>query len=182
MTSNGKPRKLCKECQVPVCRSCQTGMIWTEEKVCFPPAALSKDLMVFYAPEEIYANGGLTIMEMICANTCSTSMICFSMEVKYGNLMASNVHMQRHRVGARGNATTFLLPWEGILAELEKLDTQASESGQGPDLPRTGKELEYVVQVLLKTGDEDKRDNLKHFIHQAQVNRDKVVICILAMK
>ena len=104
------------------------------------------------------------------------------MEVTCGNLLPSKLHMQRHRVGARGNATTFLLPWEGILAELENLDSKASLSGQGPELPRTGKELQYIVQVLLKTCDEDKRDNLKHFIHQAQVNQEKVINCILAMK
>ena len=39
-----------------------------------------------------------------------------------------------------------------------------------------------ALQVLLKSGDEDKRDNLKHFIHQAQVNRSKVDNCILAMR
>ena len=38
------------------------------------------------------------------------------------------------------------------------------------------------MQVLLKVNDEDKRDNLKHFIHQARVNRDKVVQLILSMK
>jgi hypothetical protein len=36
--------------------------------------------------------------------------------------------------------------------------------------------------VLLKTNDEEKREFLKHFIHQANVNRDKVVRCILGMK
>ena len=40
----------------------------------------------------------------------------------------------------------------------------------------------YVVQVLLKTNDEDKRDRLKHFIHQARVNREQVIRCILGMK
>ena len=33
-----------------------------------------------------------------------------------------------------------------------------------------------------KTNDEDKRDDLKHFVHQAKVNRAKVIRCILAMK
>jgi hypothetical protein len=51
-----------------------------------------------------------------------------------------------------------------------------------PDLPRSGSLLAYVVQVLLKTNDEEKRDFLKHFIHQANVNRDKVFRCILGMK
>ena len=68
--------------------------------------------------------------------------------------------MQRHRVGARGNATTFLLSWESILAELQRLDEQATLSKQGPELPRAGGDLRYVVQVLLKTNDEDKRETI----------------------
>jgi beta-glucosidase-like glycosyl hydrolase len=51
-----------------------------------------------------------------------------------------------------------------------------------PDLPRSGSQLAYVVQVLLKTHDEEKRDFLKHFIHRANVNRDEVVRCMLGMK
>jgi hypothetical protein len=121
-------------------------------------------------------------MEMICASPCLTSMICFSMEVKYGNMFDTTLHMHRHRVGARGNATTFLLPWESILAELGRLENESSAGKKGPDLPRTGKELAYVVQVLLKTNDEDKRDKLKDFVFQAQVNRQKVVNLILGMK
>ena len=147
-----------------------------------PPAALCNDLMVFYAPNELYEAGGLTVMEMICASPCITSMICFSMEVKYGNLFNSKLHMQRHRVGARGNATTFLLPWESLLQELQRLDDTNIAGGAGPDLPRTGSELAYVVQVLLKANDEDERDGLKNFIHQAQVNRDKVIRVILGAK
>ena len=123
----------------------------------------------------------MTVMEMICASPCITSMICFSMEVKYGNMFNAQMHMQRHRVGARGNATTFPLPWQSVLAELQRLDEESAE-GVSPSLPRTGEDLKYVVQVLLKTSDEDKRDNLKQFVHQAHVNRAKVVRCILQMK
>ena len=121
-------------------------------------------------------------MEMICASTCLTSMICFSMEVKYGNMLDSKLSMQRHRVGARGNATTFLLPHEILLAELQRLDDQAKSQEQRTDLPRNGEQLKYVVQVLLKTNDEDQRDNLKHFIHQARVRQRRVIEVIMAMK
>ena len=98
-------------------------------------------MMIFYAPEELYLNGGLTIMEMICASPCITSMICFSMEVRYGNMFDSTLHMQRHRVGARGNATTFLLPWESLLLELQRLEESHLHGGSPPDLPWTGKDL-----------------------------------------
>jgi hypothetical protein len=144
-----------------------------------PPASLANDVMIFYAPPEMYEDGGLTVMEIVCASTCLTAMICFSMKVKYGNVFDSKLHTQRHRVGARGNATTFLLPWGNILAELQRLGGNADSPPVVPDVPRSGSQLACVAQVLLKTNDEEKRYFLKHFIHQANVNRDKVVRCIL---
>ena len=80
------------------------------------------------------------------------------------------MHMQRHRVGARGNATSFPMPWQSSAAELIRL-YESAKHGEAQDLPRTGEDLKHVVQVLLNASDEDKRDNLKHFIHQAKVRR-----------
>ena len=97
------------------------------------------------------------------------------MECKYGNMFDSKLHMQRHRVGARGNAMTFLLPFESLLDELQRLDDETAANQERGDLPRSGNQLKYVVQVLLKTNDEEKRYNLKNFIHQAKVRRHKVV-------
>ena len=82
----------------------------------------------------------------------------FSLEVKYGNLFDTTMHMQRHRVGARGNATSFPMPWQAILAELMRLD-ESAKHGEAPDLPRTGEDLKHAVKVLLNTSDEDERDN-----------------------
>ena len=76
-------------------------------------------------------------MEMICCSVCITSMICFSLEVKYGNLFNNQMHMHRHRVGARGTATTFPMPWQQLLGELQRLDTEQAE-GNAPDLPKVG--------------------------------------------
>ena len=103
-------------------------------------------MMIFYAPRELYTEE-MTVMEMICASVCITSMICFSLEVKFGNMFDSQVHMHRHRVGARGNATSFPLPWQSILGELKRLDAD-QEKRKAPDLPRTGDDMLNVVQVL----------------------------------
>jgi hypothetical protein len=143
---------------------------------------LANDIVIFYAPPEMCEDGGPTVMEMVCASTCLTAIICFSMEVKHGNMFDSQLHMQRHRVGARGNATTFLLPWENMLAEMQGLEGNAEHLPVVPDLPRSGSQLAYVVQVLLKTNDEEKQEFLKSFILQANANRDKVVRCILGMR
>ena len=144
-------KTFCSQCWVPVCIKCHAHAM--AEEPTLPPPSLCNDMMIFYAPEEIYEDGGLTIMEMICASPCLTSVICFSMEVKYGNMFDSTLHMQRHRVGARGNATTFLLPWENVLLELQRLEDTNVERGVVPNLPRTGQQLQKAVQVLLKTND-----------------------------
>ena len=179
--------RLCQHCSVPVCKMCRAPMTkqvlpHTGGRRACPPGALANDMMIFYPTRELHTDGGLTVMEMICASPCLTSMICFSMEVKYGNMFDSLLNMQRHRVGARGNATTFLLPFESLLGELERLDQESASNAERCDLPRSGHQLRYVVQVLLKTNDEEKRDNLKHFIHQARVRQHKVIEVILAMK
>ena len=97
-------RSLCENCSVPVCSTCYNYVQCKTPSL--PPPPLCNGMMVFYAPEELYRKEGLAIMEMICASPCLTSMICLSMEVKNGNQFDSKLHMQRHRVGARGNATT----------------------------------------------------------------------------
>ncbi len=71
--------------------------------------------------------------------------------------------MHRHRVGARGNATSFPMPWHTLLARLQKLEDEAS-SAVGPDHPRTGRDLSHVVEVLLKTGDTGDKDALQDFM------------------
>ena len=63
---------------------------------------------------------------------------------------------------------------QAILTELIRLEGD-SERQAAPDLPKVGEDLKYVVQVLLKTNDEETRDNLKNFIHQARVRRHVVV-------
>ena len=150
---------------------CDRAKINREGRFQMPPAALVNDLMIFYAPRELYTQN-VTILEMICASPCLTSMICFSLEKKYRGQRAfdEKVHMNRHRMGARGNATSFPLPWQNLLQQLQ---------GDEPDLPHTGVALSSFVNVLLKTSDEDDtKESLAKFIHQALVRREVVVTLI----
>ena len=126
-------------------RECEKGLVDRDGKYTMPATALVNDLMIFHAPRELYRRR-VTVMEMICASPCLTSMICFTLEKKYRGQRAfdQEVHMQRHRMGARGNATSFPLPWQDLLMQLK---------GE-PDLPHTGETLSEFVSVLLKTWDE----------------------------
>ena len=124
----------------------------------------------------------MIVMEMICSSVCITSMLCFSMEVKYGNMFDTTVHRQDMRVAARGNATSFLMPWQSILAELRRQEEKGRSRGIRIGFPVAEEELRSVVQVLLKCNDSSKRKGLPQFIHQAHVRRDVVVRHIQDMK
>ena len=84
-----------------------------------PLAALANDMMIYYAPAELYPEI-VTVMEMICASVCITSMICFTFEKRYRGHRAMDevVHGNEHRMAARGNATSFPLPWQDSLKQL----------------------------------------------------------------
>ena len=75
--------------------------------------------------------------------------VMFSMEVNYGHMLDSELHMQRHLVGARGKATSFVLPWEALLKEFRRSEVDIIAK-RVPLLPRVGQELADVVQVLFK--------------------------------
>ena len=123
-------KSVCSDCEIPVCAACSSELekdgYSYQDFVSLPPSrSLRNELMVFYAPFENYLHDPpLTIMEMICCSVCVTSMICFSMEVKYGHMLDADMHGASHRVAARGNATTFMMPWQSILSELNKLEEE----------------------------------------------------------
>ena len=95
-----------------------------------------------YGPLELYEEK-MTVLEMICASPCFVAMICFSLEVKYGNMYNTEAHMNRHRVGARGNVTCFPLPWESLLEQLREVDKEM------PSLPRSPEEIASIVRIIL---------------------------------
>ena len=104
-----------------------------------PREALTNDMWTAYVPRIIHEKK-VTVLELICASTCLTSLIVMSLEERHGgqHLFQEAAHMLQHRVGARGNATCFLMPWQNILSSLADLEAAHSK---GPDLPRIGSEL-----------------------------------------
>ena len=89
---------------------------------------------------------------------------------RYAKPLDYVLHMQRHRVGARGNATSFPLPWMSLLQELEAAE-QHGNVDVAVSLPRTGQELADLVSVLIKTSEEESPQSMSRFIHQAIVRR-----------
>ena len=85
-------------------------------------------------------------------------------------------------MAARGNATSFPLPWHDLLQQLQTNDDDASAQHRVV-LPRTGEDLANVVSAVLKISDaKDSDKDLARLVHQAIVRRDVVVQFILSMK
>ena len=170
-------RTLCTDCEVPVCKQCEDALQHPRGAQ-MPYAALTNDLMTFYAPTLLYEKQA-TAMELICASVCLTTMISFTLEKKYRSedrLFDQTVHMQRHTIGTRGNATSFPMPWQEIMRMLQ--DVEPTEETPAVDLPHSGEELVRWAQVLLKTSGDDGIDDMKGLVHQASVRADVVVALI----
>ena len=107
-----------------MCKYCEAALTHAHGAR-MPESALANDLMVFYAPSILYEKE-VTMMELICASVCLTTMISFTLEKKYRGkeqrLFDQAVHMQRHTIGTRGNATSFPMPWEEILRMLQEVE------------------------------------------------------------
>eukprot|EP00959_Pyramimonas_sp_CCMP1952_P130424 2727300-Pyramimonas_sp.AAC.1 len=63
----------CSRCEALLCWECRSGMQGPSGGPLLPPAALANDSMTFYYPEELFC-GSVTVLEMICASVCVTSM------------------------------------------------------------------------------------------------------------
>ena len=59
------------------------------------------------------------------------------------------VHGNEHRMFARGNATSFPLPWQDLLKQLTD-GAKMEELGRSASLPRPSQEFTHVVSIVLK--------------------------------
>ena len=134
---HSKERVLCEHCEVPLCQDCEKHLV--EGKL--PRLSLCNDMWTGFAPERLHSEK-ITVMEMICASPCVTTLICMSMEARHrseGTTLDEKAYCARHRLGARGNALTFPLPWKDVLRNLQAHDAHQNE---GPaQLPRAGQDL-----------------------------------------
>ena len=171
---------VCTDCEVPICSSCRNYMYRHRSK---PPEALSNDMILGHPPREIYVEE-CTVLELLCASPCMTALTRFSIEWRYlqDRSLAQDAFMNRHRLCAKGNATTFPLPWEDLLSEFQRLDENLASNTPAGCLPHVGKALSDKVAVIIKMGDKkDKAAMRQHIIHQAVVRRRVVVQLIATM-
>ena len=182
MTESHSRQECCEACERPCCQEC-AHHIFAEEPG-MPPAALANDMIIYSAPTALYIEN-VTVMEILCASVCVTSMLCFTLEDKYSGhrAMAEFVHDNEHRMAARGNATSFPLLWQDLLKQLTE-GAKIEELGRSASSPRTGEELAHVVSMFVKTSNakDDADKHMARFIHQDMVRRSVVVKLIETMK
>eukprot|EP00435_Cladocopium_sp_Y103_P055924 s387_g18.t1 len=107
-------------------------------------------MLLGHPPRELYALQ-CTVLEVLSASPCLTGLRCFSIEWRYlsDRSLAQDTFMNRHRLSAKGNATTFPVQWADLLSELERLNSPASATAPCR-LPHVGDELRDKIAVLIK--------------------------------
>ena len=171
--------RLCPHCRIPVCVACCDALYRRGQK---PAEALTNDMLLGHPPRELYALK-CTVLEVLSASPCLTALTCFSIEWRYlsDRSLAQDAFMNRHRLCAKGNATTFPLQWEDLLSELERLNPTASAAATCR-LPHVGDELRDKIAVLIKVGNKQEGATVpQRIIHQAVVRRQVVIGLIAAM-
>ena len=73
--------------KIPLCNACGSCL---EGGGC-PPAALVNDMWTGYIPAMFYTDE-VSAIEMVCASPFFTSMICFSLDIRYGALKNDTRH------------------------------------------------------------------------------------------
>ena len=163
-------KTLCERCWLPICSECADHL----SKAKLPPLSYANDMWTGYGLKMIYEQK-VTVIELVCASPCLTSLVLMSMESKHRQEPSNAVfdeeaHMARHRFGARGNVISFPLPMEALLQQLVE---HVTEPDAACSVPRNGKQLGEIFRVILKTNKTGKTTDqeIKTLIHQAKVRR-----------
>ena len=140
---------------MPFCRECMVKLATANGKPNIP-RALANDNFYGFA-SEIIAKTGARWIECACASLCWTTVITYLIEEPYGHLMLESMVGPPGRVAARGNAFSFLMPYEDILKQLEA----AMSNTSAVSLPHDGQVLACLIRVHIIGGSVDITKHLK---------------------
>ena len=154
--------RMCEHCRVPVCTSCSIQLREAKGKSNVP-MSLANDNWYGYV-QDIIANMGVRWIECACASICWTSQIIYHLEEPYGHLMAHYMQGADARTAVRGTVTSFPMPAEDILRNLQAAIDQSSLI----PMPHDGKVLSILVRLHL-TGKVEAKKYLKEFEIRADV-------------
>ena len=104
---------LCRNCEVPFCRSC-VNHLWKDGKSAAIPMALCNDNFWGYSTPLIQKYK-VRWIESAIVSPCLTTMIVYCVEGDRGHLMNEEVGQQQFRTVVRGSCCSFRMPWEDII-------------------------------------------------------------------
>ena len=78
---------------------------------------------------------GVTYVELLCSNVMNAAMLSLVLE-KFGERVTSHskAHQAGVRLGAKGNVTCFVLPWEDVLSIFNATEGNVTLPHLGSDL------------------------------------------------
>ncbi|MGB1651984.1 MAG: DUF6570 domain-containing protein, partial [Acidimicrobiales bacterium] len=159
-------RRMCAECNIPICRDCQVGLNNYEagHATGSIPLALANDNYYGYI-NKLLITEEITWLECACSSLVWSTILVYYLEEPYGHLMLENVEGARGRTQARGNLFSFSVPWEDIekrCAEAVQNWSEASEKVRAAwQLPHDEFILSALVNVHIVGGTTDLATHLK---------------------
>ena len=146
---------LCEHCILPVCRACRVQLASAGGRSNVP-MALANDNWYGYV-QDVIARYDARWIECACASLCWTTLITYQLEEPYGHLMNESMQGSRSRTAARGNVFSFMMPWEDILQNLKKAESEGTRVA----LPHDGAVLAVLLRVHIVGGSLDVTKHLR---------------------
>ena len=111
-------RKLCHDCEVPVCDDCWLKLQDHDAKSKFHdggsiPMSVSNDHYYGHVHEYLEKNK-VTWLECAACCTVWSTMLAYYLEAPYGHLMQETMGNPEGRTRVKGNLFRFSMPWEDI--------------------------------------------------------------------
>ena len=105
-------RRLCDDCEVPICKRCQVSL-QAYTTVGSVPTAIANDNYYGYVCK-LLTEKSVTWLECAAASLCWSTILVYYLEEPYGHLMLESMEGAQARIQVRGNLFSFSMPWEDI--------------------------------------------------------------------
>ena len=144
---------LCRYCTVPVCTHCAAAF----DKGQLPAMALANDLFIAGHDDPVTKyiyEKRVTVIEMLAASPVHPAVLSYELDMHdrqttVGSKVWNRPACDLGFLGASGNVTGFMMPWDRVFSLLKSTLTGPPSRGR-VELPRTGAQLHDVVQLVLR--------------------------------
>jgi hypothetical protein len=162
-------KDICKDCEIPLCTHCIK--IMSDQTTGGIPQSLCNDNHWGHTSDILYKHNA-TWLEMAVASPCWTTILVYYIEGDRGHLLDEKYGRQRWRTRVKGSASTFQMPWEDIIGDLQRAIGDETLA----EIPRPAECVKYLLRVRLKIGQLD--FSKKQWLKQLRI-RPHVVLQLL---